>query len=150
MAAKFKARLEGSDGSSATYVLVPSNVMKRFGGRIRVPVNATIEGTAWRTTICNMGAGPMIGVTAATRRAAGIERGNTVTMTLEEDTAERSVDLPPDLARSLTELQRRTYDAMSYSHRKEYVQWIEGAKRPETRSRRIASTRAKLDQRAQP
>ena len=29
---------------------------------------------------------------------------------------------------------------MSYSHRKEYVGWIEEAKKPETRERRIAKT----------
>jgi len=31
----------------------------------------------------------------------------------------------------------QAFDALSPSHRKEYVTWIEGAKKPETRARRI-------------
>lgn len=40
--------------------------------------------------------------------------------------------------------EQRAYDAMSYTHRKEYVQWIEAAKKPETRARRIGQARQKL------
>jgi uncharacterized protein YdeI (YjbR/CyaY-like superfamily) len=30
-----------------------------------------------------------------------------------------------------------TFDGLSYTHRKEYVRWIEEAKRTETRTRRV-------------
>jgi len=43
--------------------------------------------------------------------------------------------------------ERRAFDAMPYSHRKEYVQWIEAAKKPETRLRRIEQAREKLRER---
>lgn len=33
-----------------------------------------------------------------------------------------------------------TFDKFSYSHRKEYIKWIEEAKRPETRAKRVATT----------
>lgn len=45
--------------------------------------------------------------------------------------------------------ERRAYDGMSYSHRKEYVQWIEAAKRVETRARRIAVAVQKLGELAE-
>ena len=144
---RFKAKLEGSTRSSGTYVPVPPMIMKRFGGRIRVPVRATINGVTWRTTIANMGAGPMIGVTAATREAAGVERGDRITILIEEDKEERTVDLPADFAKAMKKAQRKAYDSMSYSHRKEYVQWIEAAKKPETRARRIALACTKLTER---
>jgi len=32
------------------------------------------------------------------------------------------------------------FDKLAYSHQKEYVHWIEEAKRPETRAARIAKT----------
>jgi hypothetical protein len=144
----FRARLEGSAKSAGTYVVVPADVMDAFGGRVRVPVRATINGVTWRTTIADMGNGPMVGVTAATRTAAGIERGDRVTLTIRLDTEERVVDVPADFARAMTGVQRKAYDAMSYTHRKEYVQWIEGAKRPETRLRRIEQACAKLADRA--
>lgn len=143
----FKAKIDGVPNASGTFVLIPPSVMKRFGGRIRVRVCATINGVTWRTTIANMGAGPMIGVTAATRNAAGIERGDRVTVKLEEDKEERTVILPADFRKAMSKVQRKAYDSMSYTHRKEYVQWIEAAKKPETRTRRIAKALGKLEER---
>jgi uncharacterized protein YdeI (YjbR/CyaY-like superfamily) len=148
MAYQFRAELEGSTRSSGTYVCIPPSVMKRFGGRVRVPVRATINGVTWQTTIANMGAGPMIGVTAATRKAAGIERGDRITVSIAEDTEARTVDVPSDFAKAMTKAQRNAYDSMSYTHRKEYVQWIEAAKKHETRLRRIGVACAKLSERA--
>jgi hypothetical protein len=121
--------------------------MKLFGGRIRVPVRATINGITWRTTIADMGAGPMIGVTAKTREAAGIKRGDRVSVSIALDTAERSVEVPADFAKAMTKAQRAAYDAMSYTHRKEYAAWIQEAKKPETRLRRIERACAQLDAR---
>lgn len=46
--------------------------------------------------------------------------------------------------------ERRAYDALAYSHRKEYVAWLEDAKRPETRARRIERIREKLRERREP
>lgn len=66
---------------------------------------------------------------------------------LEVDEKERTVDLPLDFAKAMTPVERRVYDALAYSHRKEYVLWIEDAKRPETRLRRIEQARVKLRER---
>jgi len=144
LAEKFSATLEGVEGSSATFVRVPSKIVQALGGRIRVPVRILINAVEHRTTMCNMGMGPMIGVPAALRTAARIERGRRITIAVEVDTKERTVDLPADFAKSMSDAERRTYDALAYTHRKEYVQWIEGAKKPDTRARRIAQAREKL------
>ena len=137
MPIKFQVRLQGSDDSTATYALVPPSVMRAFEGRVRVPVRVTVNGVTWRTTICNMGLGPCIGVNAAVRNAAAVHRGDRITFEIERDTAERTVNVPADFAKALRAAERRAFDAMSYSHRKEYVEWIEAAKKPETRLRRI-------------
>jgi uncharacterized protein YdeI (YjbR/CyaY-like superfamily) len=34
----------------------------------------------------------------------------------------------------------KSFSTLSFSHRREYVEWVEEAKRPETRARRIAGT----------
>jgi len=47
----------------------------------------------------------------------------------------------------MTLAERRAYDAMSYSQRKEWVDWIADAKKPETRLRRIEKAKAKLRER---
>ena len=128
-------------------VRVPPAIMAKFGGRVRVPVRIEINGAEHRTTICNMGAVPMIGVPATLRRAAGIQRGQRITLRLEVNRLERHRPLPADLARALRAAERRAFDAMAYSHRKEYVLWAEDAKRLDTRARRIEQLRAKRPER---
>ncbi|MDQ3867775.1 MAG: YdeI/OmpD-associated family protein, partial [Actinomycetota bacterium] len=58
------------------------------------------------------------------------------------DDERRVVDVPGDLEASLARdrAARAAFERLSYSHRKEYVQWIEEAKREETRRRRIERT----------
>ena len=60
---------------------------------------------------------------------------------LERDDEPRVVDLPADLTGALEGNARagEAFERLSYWHRKEYVDWIEEAKREETRRRRIAS-----------
>lgn len=54
--------------------------------------------------------------------------------------AAKDVAAPPDLLAALkkNKAAREAFDGFSYSHRKEYVEWITEAKRDETRARRIA------------
>jgi uncharacterized protein YdeI (YjbR/CyaY-like superfamily) len=58
---------------------------------------------------------------------------------VERDTAERTVEVPADLAAALAEAGlREAFDGLSFSHRREHVNAINEAKKPETRARRIA------------
>ena len=56
------------------------------------------------------------------------------------DDAPRAVAVPADLAAALAAERgvRAAFDAMSFTHRREWAEAVEGAKRPETRARRIA------------
>jgi hypothetical protein len=62
------------------------------------------------------------------------------------DTATRTVTLPTDFSKLLKTNRKalERFSALSYSHMKEYVLWIESAKKPETRSSRIKKTIAML------
>lgn len=53
----------------------------------------------------------------------------------------RTIEAPADLKRALAKCKpaQKTFDAFSYSNRKEYVEWIEEAKREATREKRIAT-----------
>ena len=55
--------------------------------------------------------------------------------------AKKAVAVPADLLAALTKnaKARKTFEAFSPSHRREYVEWIVGAKREGTRQRRIAT-----------
>ena len=51
----------------------------------------------------------------------------------------QKVNVPPDLKTALARnaKARKTFEDFSYSHKKEYVEWITDAKRDETRRRRL-------------
>ena len=61
---------------------------------------------------------------------------------------ERSLLTPPDLGRALSKNKalRIYFESLSYTHRKEYIRWIEGAKKEETRKARVEKTLAMLRQ----
>jgi uncharacterized protein YdeI (YjbR/CyaY-like superfamily) len=78
-------------------------------------------------------------VNRAMQQGADAAAGDVVRVMLEPDAEPRTVNVPADLARAFTRATaaRANFDALSYSHRKAYVEWIEEAKRPGTRQRRI-------------
>jgi uncharacterized protein YdeI (YjbR/CyaY-like superfamily) len=61
---------------------------------------------------------------------------------MELDAEPRTVGLPGDLRAALERdpAAHAAFDEFSFTHRREYVEWVEEAKRPETRTRRIAAT----------
>jgi uncharacterized protein YdeI (YjbR/CyaY-like superfamily) len=52
------------------------------------------------------------------------------------------VRVPADLRDALRadDAAWKSFQKLSFSHRREYAEWVEEAKRPETRARRIAAT----------
>ena len=123
------------------WVEVPFDVEKIYGTRGRVKVKATIDGEPYRGSLANMGTGcHVLGVLKALREKIGKGEGDTVTVVLELDTEERTVELPDDFKKALgkNKAAKDFFDHASYTTRKEYVRWIESAKRPETRATRLA------------
>lgn len=80
------------------------------------------------------------------RDAAGVNGGDVVEVRIELDTDVRRVDPPADLESALKELPDgwSRWQKLSYTHQREFVEAIEGAKKPETRQRRIAQALAKV------
>ena len=77
----------------------------------------------------------LLGLNRAVRESVGVEPGDTVEVAIELDMAPREVDLPEPLARALARDPdaKATFDALAFSHRKEYARWVGDAKRQETR-----------------
>jgi bifunctional DNA-binding transcriptional regulator/antitoxin component of YhaV-PrlF toxin-antitoxin module len=141
---RFKAILGGEEGEAPT-VELPFDVKERFG-TARAPVRGTVNGTDYRTTVAVYGGVPLIGFRRELRERAGIEVGDEVEVTIELDEEPRTVELPPALETALDgdEEARATFDRLSYSHRREYAEWVAEAKRDDTRERRVAQTLEKL------
>jgi Domain of unknown function (DUF1905)/Bacteriocin-protection, YdeI or OmpD-Associated len=134
------ATVEKSPDSAACAVLVATeDVVRWFGRKSRVPVVATMNGYAWRTSLSPMGGCHLLPVNGEVRKGARVAGGDRVKLTLREDTAERTVDVPADLAQALAKAKlRAAFDAMAFTHRKEWVRAVLDAKRAETRAKRIA------------
>jgi uncharacterized protein YdeI (YjbR/CyaY-like superfamily) len=77
-------------------------------------------------------------VNAEIRKAIQKEAGAAVQITLDADSTPRSVNLPPafETALNANKPARKAFSLLSYSHQKEYVDWIAGAKKPATQARR--------------
>jgi Bacteriocin-protection, YdeI or OmpD-Associated/Domain of unknown function (DUF1905) len=131
-------------GRTATGIQVPDEVIEGLGGSRRPAVTITVNGYTYRTTAVRMGGRFLVPLSAEHRAAAGVEAGQAVTVDLDLDTAPREVELPADLAEAMDVAARTAYDALSYTHRKEWVRWVEEAKKPETRATRIEKTVAGL------
>ena len=141
----FSAVIEDA-GKGGAYVTVPFDVEKEYGKK-RVKVAATFDGEPYRGSLVRMG-GPchILGVQKAIRTKIGKSIGDTVEVTVEEDTARREVTIPKDLKKALLENTgaMETFSRLSFSHQKEFVQWIGEAKRVDTRHDRIAQTIVRL------
>lgn len=127
-------------GKTATGIQVPDDVVEALGSGKRPPVVVTVGGHRYRTTVAPMGGSYWIPLAAEHREAAGVAAGQEVAVDLELDTAPREVPLPDDLAAAMDDAARATFDGLAPSHKKEWVRWVEEAKRPETRTTRIAKT----------
>jgi hypothetical protein len=136
---RFRATVE-LGGKTATGIEVPPDVVEGLGSGKRPAVNVTVNGHTYRSTIASMGGRYLLPLSAENRAAAGANAGDEVEVTVELDTAPRTVDVPADFQAALDTdpAARARFDALAYSHRLRHVLAINEAKAPETRQRRIA------------
>jgi Bacteriocin-protection, YdeI or OmpD-Associated/Domain of unknown function (DUF1905) len=128
-------------GKTATMFRVPFDLSDAFG-RARPPVRVTIRGHEWRTTPGVYDGVGHIVVNRSVKKATGVDAGERVEVTMALDTEPRTVEVPEDLEAALARDKdaRSAFEGLSFTHRREYAEWIEEAKRPETRARRVAET----------
>jgi hypothetical protein len=139
-AKRFTVQLERVQ-KTATMFRVPFDLEEAFG-RARPPVKVTIRGHTWRTTPGVYGGVGHVVVNREVKAATGVDAPDRVRVEMELDTEPRTVSVPADLRDALRadDTVWKSFSTLSYSHRREYVEWVEEAKRPETRARRIAGT----------
>lgn len=146
---KFTALIqEASVGTGGAYVLFPFDVEKIFGVKGRVPVKATIDGEPYRGSLVKYGHPQhMFPVLKSIREKLGKKIGDPIEVILEQDNEERKITTPADFKKALkVHKLDKVFDSMSFTHRKEYVQWIEDAKKAETRENRIVKAILKISE----
>ncbi|MFB7249945.1 YdeI/OmpD-associated family protein [Microbacterium sp. NPDC056234] len=132
-------------GPAAAIALTDEQVAAFGAGKV-FPVVVTIGDRSIRLRLGRMGGLNMIGFSKAARAEMGLEIGQDVDATITVDTAEREVEVPPALAEALDAdpALRASFDALSYSKRKEHARQVAEAKTEETRDRRVLKVLAAL------
>ena len=138
---EFVAHLERPEGVGTwTYLDVPFNVEDAFCKKGQVKVKGTINDFPYRSSVMPHGDGTHYMVVNQTiREAIGLNRGDKVNVTMEIDLEPRTVEVPEDFQKLLDEdpTAKTKFEGFTYSHKKEWVDWINAAKREETRVKRI-------------
>ena len=73
------------------------------------------------------------------RSALGKDGGDRVKIIIEKDTEPRIVEVPDYIQAKLEQHpnEHKFYQKLSFTHQKEYIRWVTGAKTEETRRRRL-------------
>ena len=134
---KFQSRVEPPEPMCG--LEVPEEVVVALDAGKRPYIKISVNGHVWKSRLAIMRGRFLIGFSIANRHAAGVETGDLIEVSIELDTEPRVIVEPPDFAAALDSdpSARAIFDRLSYSHKREHVLAIEGAKRPETRARRI-------------
>lgn len=123
---------------SMCFIPVPFDPKPVFG-KVRAPVKVTLNGYTYRSTIASMGGTIFIPLRKSNREAAGLVGGETIKVRLDLDMEKREVKPPADFVKVLKAQPQawERWQELSFTHQREFVEAIEGAKKSETRTRRI-------------
>ena len=145
MTARFRTTIE-LGGKTATGLEVPADVVEALGRGKRPPVRVTIRGHTYRSTVAVMGGAYFLPLSAEHRTSAGVAAGDEVEVELELDDEPRKVEVPADLAEALAgdPEAKAFFEGISYSKQRWFTESITGAKKPDTRQRRVEKAVAML------
>ena len=148
MVKSFKATLDrGAGRLNWVIARIPFDVSKVWGTRAILRVRGSINGFAFRTSLFPTGDGRHVMlVNKKMQVGAKAAVGAAARFTLEPDTAERTVTMPEELDRALSEVRalRRWYNQLNASTRKYTAAWVAEVKSPEARKRRAAQLAERL------
>lgn len=118
---------------------VPDEVLEQLGANRRAPLKITINGYTYRSTATAVNGECRVVFPQADRDAAGAKAGDEVVVELELESGHREVELPTELEDALNSAGLRdTFEALTYSKRKEFARQVAEAKAAETKAKRVA------------
>ncbi len=148
---RFKAKLlrpaTTAKASSWAFLVLPKSASAKLPTRGTTTVEGTLNGHSFRAALEPDGErSHWLKVNGKLREAAGAGVGDIVALDIAPARAELEARVPADLRKALaaTPKARATWSEISPAARRDWIQWIVTAKRPETRARRIANARKML------
>jgi hypothetical protein len=124
---------------SRTFIAIPFNPNKVWAVKQRHHITGSINGCRVRGSLGSDGSHYFLPLGAVWRRDNGVEAGAEVEVVLTPEGPQTDALAADILAVLDSEPEARAFfESLATFYRNGYVRWIEGAKRPETRSARIA------------
>lgn len=123
------------------FLVLPMAASARLPTRAMTSVRGTLNGHPFRATLEPDGRrSHWLKVSRRLREAAAARVGDRVTLAMAPDATPPEPRLPADLRRALAAVPaaRGAWTDLTPLARRDWVQWIVSAKRPETRARRVA------------
>lgn len=147
---EFEAVLEAEQGEGGVFVVVPFSVPDTYDTKDELPVHTSLDGFPYRGSLHPLGDGHhALTIPREVRRALGKTIGDTLHVALRPDTdPPRQVELPDDLAAALAAAPaaQRYFQSLSFTDQRDYTRWLQGAKKPEARAKRLTETLYRLGQ----
>ncbi|REC80416.1 hypothetical protein DRF60_01525 [Chryseobacterium elymi] len=137
---EFTGIIKQNGSMNAAFVEFPFSAEELFGKKGQIKIKATFDNKVeYRGSLAKMKSDcHILGLTQEVRKQLGKTFGDEIVVSLIEDQEERIVEIADDITVVFKEnpVAKSLFDKMSYTHRKEYIRWIEEAKKPETRENR--------------
>lgn len=137
---EFTAIIQQNGEMDAAFVEFPFSTEELFNKKGQVKVKVLFDNKVeYRGSLAKMKSDcHILGLTQEVRKQLGKTFGDEVSVALMEDKEERVVEIADDIASVFNENPeaKALFDKMSYTHKKEYIRWIEEARNPETRENR--------------
>lgn len=136
MVRRFEAKAAGSGGR--VFVPVPFDPNDAWGQKEKHYITGTVNGCPVRGPLEAADGAYRVPLGAAWRRDNGLKAGDKVQVELAPEGPQVKA-MPPDVARALSAepAARAFFEGLATFYRKNFMRWIESAKRPETRAKRI-------------
>lgn len=122
---------------SFTFIVIPFSPREVWGAKPRYYVTGTINGVAVRGTLGALGQDYFLRLGASWIRDCGIEPGGNVSVSLSLEGPQED-NIASDIAKALSDNKKAKifFDGLPTFYRKNFIRWIESAKREETRVKR--------------
>jgi hypothetical protein len=140
--AKLQRPAEPGPGGDWSFLILPKNASARLPARGMTTVEGTINGAAFLATLEPDGQrSHWLKVDRKLARAANATAGEMVRLEFAPSSNVPEPELPADFEKALTANPdaRPVWTDITPIARRDWIQWIVSAKRPETRQRRIAN-----------
>lgn len=142
---KFKTEIFTGGGNTAGF-WIPEEVVTSFNKGKRFPVVVNINGYKYKNTVASYDGKFAIGLAIEHREKSGLKVGDKVEVELTLDDQPRIVEVPKYIQDELNKdhKAKEIFEKLAYSHKKEYVRWIEEAKKEETKMSRLSQLNQKI------